>query len=545
MDVHAAPVELDAVCDVRRADVRPVAEQKGLEFGSSVDPTARRPSVVTDEQRLQQVLRNLLSNAFKFTDDGQVALRVAGRRPTRCSTATTRRCRSGRRVRGHDTGIGIADGQAAADLRGLPAGRRHHQPPLRRHGPRPSIRREIARLLGGEIHVESEPGEGSTFTLYLPLRRAAAESPTEPPALDAGAAPGATPAPARPGAGRARRSRCRDELERRPRRASRRATACCSIVEDDAALRAIAARRWRASAASRCIGGAARRGRPGAGAEYRPDAIVLDIGLPDIDGWACCEHLKHHPETRHIPVHIVSAASGGSDALRAGAVGYVEKPVEQRRADAVLREPRAASSSAACARCCGRGRRGAARGDRRADRRRRRRDHRGRPQRGGAEALASSAFDCMVLDLKLPDMSGFELLERDQRATSASRDLPVIVYTGQRPHARGGDAAPAVRRDDHRQGRALARAAARRDRAVPAPRRVAAAGRASAACSSSCTPPTPCSQGKKVLIVDDDVRNIFALASALESHGHARCCSPRTGARRSRCSTQIPTSTSC
>ena len=153
----------------RRADFRPVAEQKGSASPSSSTDDAPATSC-TDEQRLQQVLKNLLSNAFKFTEQGTVELRVDAA-PDERSRATSRshavrvspsRCR--------DTGIGIAAGQAAPHLRGVPAGRRHDQPPYGGTGLGLSISREIARLLGGEIRVESTPGEGSTFTLFLPRR---------------------------------------------------------------------------------------------------------------------------------------------------------------------------------------------------------------------------------------------------------------------------------------------------------------------------------------------------------------------------------------
>ena len=218
--------------------------------------------------------------------------------------------------------------------------------------------------------------------------------------------------------------------------------------------------------------------------EYKPDAIVLDMQLPGLDGWAVLDHLKRHPDTRHIPVHVVTGANNGRQhALRAGAVAFLAKPIEKEH----LEETFAQMSSflerdirnllvvdddetqrQAIGELLGDGD-----------------DVRVTAVGSSEEALAElerRTFDCMVLDLKLPDDAGLS-------AARAGEDRPALLEPAgdhlhrQAADAHRGDEAPALCRDDHRQGRSLARAAARRDLAVPPPRRVTPSRRRSESCS--------------------------------------------------------------
>jgi hypothetical protein len=252
--------------------------------------------------------------------------------------------------------------------------------------------------------------------------------------------------------------------------------------------------------------------------EFKPDAIILDMRLPVMDGWTVLDHLKHHPETRHIPVHIVSGADGRQNALRAGAVAFVEKPITKD----VLDETFGAIESFIA------------------------RDVKNllvveddEQQRdalveliGGGEdvkvtavgsseealqALEDTRVDCMVLDLKLPEMGGFELLERlrsDERFSS----IPVIVYTGKELTRREetqlkkfSDAI--VVKDASSPERLLDETALflhRVERKLPQEKRRMLEQLHSA---------DEVFRGKKILIVDDDVRNVFALTSVLEASG--------------------------
>ena len=157
------------------------------------------------------------------------------------------------------------------------------------------------------------------------------------------------------------------------------------------------------------------------------------------------------------------------------------------------------------------------------------------------EALDLERFDCMVLDLKLPDMGGFALLEKlkeDERHSS----IPVIIYTGKELTRGEETKLQEVRRDDRRQGRELARAAARRDGALPPPRRAEAAQGEAPHAGAVALGRRGASSGKKILIVDDDVRNIFALTSVLEPTAW-RCSTPRTARTASSCCGSTPRST--
>ena len=253
--------------------------------------------------------------------------------------------------------------------------------------------------------------------------------------------------------------------------------------------------------------------------EYKPDAIILDMKLPVMDGWTVLDHLKHHPETRHIPVHIVSAGDGRQNALKAGAVAFVEKPISKEVLEETFGEIRSfidrelkrvlvieddeAQRNAVIELIGG--------GD----------DVEVSAAGSGEEALEALELQRYRLHGARPQASRDGWL----RAAREAQGRPALLLDpGHRLHREGahppgGDEAQEVRRVDRRQGRELTREAARRDFALPPPRRGGSSPRRSAGCWSSCIPPTRSSTSKKILIVDDDVRNVFALTSVLESHG--------------------------
>ena len=330
--------------DVPFADLRTSVEQmfaqiardKGLEF--TIDLDAELPQTIsTDSKRLQQVLKNLLSNAFKFTSQGNVTLRIA---------PATAGWNSEHEGLSHadaviafavsDTGIGIpadkqriifeafqqADGTTSRKYGGTGLGL--------------SISREIARLLGGEIRLVSAPEAGSTFTLYLPLRyRPQPERPDE-----TGAELVAEPARGRNGAGRNLLKRlpappvdaARAELDllgaseiEDDRDAIQPGDRVFLIVEDDLGFARILLEMARETGFKGVV---ALRGDTGLGLArvYKPDAITLDIDLPVIGGWTIFDRLKHDPKTRHIPIHIISVADERQRGLEMGAIAYLQKP---------------------------------------------------------------------------------------------------------------------------------------------------------------------------------------------------------------------------
>ncbi|TMJ17213.1 MAG: response regulator, partial [Alphaproteobacteria bacterium] len=295
---------------------RQLAADKNLDFNVEFD-SSLPATIRTDEKRLQQVVLNLLSNAFKFTAHGSVTLAV--------QTATGGWSPSHPVLRGAeraigisvtDTGIGIpedkqklifeafqqADGTTSRKYGGTGLGL--------------SISREIARLLGGELQVRSKPGEGSTFTLFVPLQ---AVAPTA--ALGGTSAryenTGATIASALPTGFEVTDDR--DVLGDDP---------FVLIVEDDAAFASILLDLAR-EAGLKGVVSTAGAGTLAMARKLQPNAITLDLGLSDIDGFVLLDLLKHDPQTRHVPIHVISGADKLSSALGMGAFGVTEKPADQ------------------------------------------------------------------------------------------------------------------------------------------------------------------------------------------------------------------------
>ncbi|HEX6859941.1 MAG TPA: response regulator, partial [Caulobacteraceae bacterium] len=296
-----------------------VAQAKKLEFAVELESELPR-SMFTDDKRLQQIIKNLLSNAFKFTEKGHVKLKVAkaksGWHSTNDHLNTAGQVLA---ISVSDTGIGIpedkqriifeafqqADGTTSRKYGGTGLGL--------------SISREIARLLGGELKVTSKPGKGSTFTLYLPLNFSPQVSQ---PASSGRAGP--------PLAARALTSQAEEPAESvaDDRDLVTPDDSVVLIVEDDPRFASILLSLVRDSGFKGVVtgeGGAV----PSLARRFGPDAIMLDIGLPDIDGLALLDLLKRTPETRHIPVHLISGDDQRGLGLSMGAFGFTHKPVER------------------------------------------------------------------------------------------------------------------------------------------------------------------------------------------------------------------------
>jgi hypothetical protein len=524
MDVNVGEVKLSDLRDFVERSFRPVSEDKSLDFQIEVHGANVPPTIETDEQRLQQVLKNLLSNAFKFTDQGSVRLRVGVAEGMQFASESLSRAETVLEFAVTDTGVGIAHDKLRLIFEAF---QQADGTTSRRYGGTGlglSISREIARLLGGEIHVESKPGEGSTFTLFLPASYQSVEvKPHDHVEADEivfttdaegnGGAPAAVgvedpeldPALLLPSEVRDDR----DDIQQGDR--------VVLIVEDDAEM----ARTELEVARERGFKGiVALRGDSGLALahEFKPDAIILDMKLPVLDGWSLLERLKQHPDTRHIPVHIVSAGDGRQNALRAGAVAFVEKPVSkegleetfgairtfiEREVKRLLVVEDDEDQRHALVELIGGGEdvevTAVATGE------------------DALEALQLQRYDCMVVDLKLPERSGFDLLDQikqDERLAT----MPVIVYTG-KELTRGETtklrklADTIVVKDASSPERLLDETALflhRVERKLPQEKRRLLEQLHSA---------EEVFKDRKILIVDDDVRNVFALTSVLEAHG--------------------------
>eukprot|EP01114_Cavostelium_apophysatum_P015345 TRINITY_DN4155_c0_g2_i3.p1 TRINITY_DN4155_c0_g2~~TRINITY_DN4155_c0_g2_i3.p1 ORF type:complete len:1359 (+),score=380.41 TRINITY_DN4155_c0_g2_i3:553-4629(+) len=506
---------------------RHMAEAKHLGFDVELAdnlPTA----VMTDTTRLQQVLKNLLSNAFKFTSHGTVSMSIS--LVSSGWTADHPNLVHADAVLAfsvRDTGVGIpsdklqlifeafqqADGSTARKYGGTGLGL--------------SISRELARLLGGEIRVESTVNVGSTFTLYLPYNRAGFinyEQARQPqPARLAPPPVAPTPVSYQPVVQAATDVVTADAVETGSlveyssvlddRGLVTPGDPSVLIVEDDERFAKVLLEFAREKNFKGIV---TQRGDSALSLarDYLPSAILLDIDLPDIDGFTVLDRLKRDPNTRHIPVHVMSSLRERERALRQGAISYINKPVSReamqeefkriqkflmggKRSLLVVEDDMAQRESIVA--LIGNTDIHMVTVDTGSD---------------ALEALESSHFDCMVLDLTLPDISGFDLLDRIG-ANERLRDLPVVIYTAKELSRKEVTklkryAKTIVMKDARSPERLLDETALflhRSQASLPENQRrmleeIHAADGGLA--------------GRKVLIVDDDLRNIFALSTLLE-----------------------------
>ncbi|WP_252272168.1 response regulator [Pseudomonas subflava] len=474
----------------------PLAGDRGLGF--EVELHAGVPEVLfTDRQRLEQILRNLLSNAFKFTERGCVTLSVS-RHDERTLAFAVR-----------DTGIGIALDQQEVIFEAF---RQADGTTNRRYGGTGlglSISRDLAQLLGGSIGVSSVPGEGSVFTLLVAERMDEApriEPQPLPAPVPAPRQPAPVPAVARPAAP------FPDDRELLAERGGR----CVLVVEDEARFARILFDLAHELGYACLVAPGADEGLELARL-HRPDAILLDMHLPDGSGLGVLQRLKDDAQTRHIPVHVVSVEDHSEAALHLGAVGYALKPTSRdqlkdvfgkleaklnqqvKRVLLVEDDPLQRDSIARLI------------GDE---------DIEITAVAFAGEALEKlreTVFDCMIIDLKLPDMQGNELLRR-----MAAEDIcsfpPVIVYTGRN-----------LTRDEEAELMKYSRSII--IKGARSPERLLDEvtlflHKVEAELSSerqrmlkTARSRDKLFEGRRLLLVDDDVRNIFALSSALEQKG--------------------------
>ena len=500
--IQARPeaVSLQRLGEAVRQMFQPVADDRGLAFEVNLEG-AGGDLVETDRQRLEQILKNLLSNAFKFTEKGKVTLSVADAGSNTLAFAVS------------DSGIGISSDQQASIFEAF---QQADGTISRRYGGTGlglSISRELARLLGGRISLQSEPGQGSVFTLVLPRTYDATRvAPRGAPVV----APAPVPVSHRPKPATetptAPLNRAMED-DRDQLMASRR---LLLVVEDDDGFAAILRDLSRELGFQCIVAGTAEEALRLA-KRHRPSAMVLDIGLPDQSGMTVLDVLKRDNETRHIPIHVVSGEDHSQTALSLGAIGYVVKPVDRdtlaevlrsleetltrrvRRVlivedDLVQREAVSQLLQSSDVETVGVG--------------------------TAAECLDQlkiQTFDCMVLDLTLPDASGFSLLETLSRDGGHSHP-PVIVYTGR-------DLSPEHEQQLRRYSSSIIIKGAK------SPERLLDEVSLFLHQVVSELPPEQQKmirqarnrdavlEGRRILIVEDDVRNVYSLTNVLEPRG--------------------------
>jgi CheY-like chemotaxis protein/signal transduction histidine kinase/HAMP domain-containing protein len=485
-----------------------VAEARNLTFNNDFDPALAGAHLTTDPKRLLQVLKNLLSNAFKFTEQGGVRLEAA---PAAGGWSTDHpvlsKADSVVRFTVTDSGIGIPPEKQRIIFEAFQQADAGTSRKYGGTGLGLAISRELASLLGGEIRLSSMPGVGSTFTLYLPGRYvgpATGKGAGAPTAAEAQRAfqPIVLPAP-----------RVDEILD--DREDLQPGDPVLLIAEDDPhyARTLLAMARDHGFKALVATRGAdalqlARR--------YRPTAVSLDIFLPDMLGWTVLSQLKQDPETRHIPVQICTVEEERQHGLERGAFAYLNKPLTtggieaafdriRRFAEAPMRQLLVVEDDPA---------------ERMSIQELIAHDDVNITAVGtGHEALAAMherEYDCVVLDLKLPDMTGFELLAEIQKEPRL-REVPIVVFTGRE-----------LSQEEDAQLRKMAKSIVLKG--VQSPERlldetalflhrvIADLPASKQRMLESITQSDEALIGKKVLVVDDDVRNIFALTSLLERH---------------------------
>jgi len=334
MDIHPAPISVDALLDNVDASFRPTAGQKGLAFGVEVNSSV--PTLVySDEQRLQQILRNLLSNAVKFTHTGSVTLRVSPADPEMEFTGPLRDTESVIAFAVIDTGIGIAEDKLELIFGAFQQADGTTSRGYGGTGLGLSISRDIARLLGGEIHATSEPGHGSTFTFYLPDKQEPDVADHDISRTTAAFSPGSSAANGIAGSVNVTSS---GQLNGQRRPAPGAAPepdplngAKVLIVDDDVRnVFALASVFERYGAHVRY----AENGRQGMEILDREDDIglvLMDVMMPELDGYATTAAIRQRPEFTDLPIIAVTAKAMKGDrakSIAAGASEYVTKPVD-------------------------------------------------------------------------------------------------------------------------------------------------------------------------------------------------------------------------
>lgn len=513
MELRPEEIDLEEVERGLVAQFDHMARSQGLTL--TVERAADAPRTISsDPQRLGQVLRNLVGNALKFTEEGGVTVRFAAPAPDVALRRSGLSSRQAFAVHVIDTGIGIPIEKQRIIFEAF---QQADSGDRRRYGGTGlglSISRELAALLGGEIQLESVPGAGSTFSLYLPVRVGgdAPARPTVP--TSEGLAPARPRTAPPPPAARPEAPRPAGHVED-DRHQIGDHDHVILVIEDDVRFARIVAQHVR-ERGLRCL--LAHSGEEGLALarEHRPDGVVLDIQLPKMDGWAVLHALKQDVALRHIPVHIVSVEEFSARNLRLGAIGHAAKPIAREQLDEMIRRLEAASAEAPkrvlvveddavmrreTVRIVGSANAAVTEVDTGA---------------AALAALAESRFDLAIMDLGLPDMQGLELLRRAGEARLALP--PVIIHTNRELTSEEeltlrSYADSIIVKDVRSQERLIDEVALFLHRVVrdlPEENR-----RAILRLHES----NDALRGKTVLIVEDDMRTMFAMARLLASHG--------------------------
>ncbi|HYF67594.1 MAG TPA: response regulator [Ohtaekwangia sp.] len=512
MELDIEPVSFEEISSAMTSMFSEVAKSKLIDFTIKVNQRSiGRKALETDRQRLEQILRNLLSNAFKFTDrNGQVVLSID--RPSSGVTFKNMKLAEATEVvafKVTDNGIGIPEHKQSIVFEAFQQADGSTKRKYGGTGLGLSICRELAQALGGEVQLQSDEGKGSTFTLYLPFRINAAQG-----------AVNVSKFPER----QVEKSYVEDNVQQfvpdsdimDDRNDVNESDKVLLIIEDDAAfakllLDFVRARNYK--------GVVATQGNVGLSyaRQYKPDAILLDLKLPVMDGMEVLQQLKADPQLRHLPVQIISAHDLRKEGISLGAFDFIKKPVTKERLQEafdsieefinrklkrlLIVEDNLQQNKAICE-LIGNG------------------DVKCYSAFSGNDAmemLHNEKFDCVIVDIGLPDMLGFELL-RKIKADNTLNKIPIVVYTAkdltkEESHVLSKLASTVVLKTVHSFERLLDETTLflhRVESRLPKEKQniIRKLHRTDEVLKN-----------KNILVVDDDMRNIYSLTNALEEEG--------------------------
>ena len=511
-------LELEDLQDYVDRNFRHVAESRRLEFAVVLQPGLAQ-TMTTDAKRLQQVLKNLLSNAFKFTERGRVVVDVRqADSGWNQENETLTKAHSVLAFSVADTGIGIPDEKQQIIFEAFQQADGSTSRKYGGTGLGLAISREIARMLGGEIRLASRLGEGSTFTLYLPsnyvpvkTRRAEAAEAQARNQAEVGEKLRALHTAAQHAL---ERTQFVEQVEddRRDIKASDRVIL---VVDNDNGFTRYM-REFAHERGFKALVSAHGTAALSLAQDFKPHAITLDLRLPDIDGWRILDHLKSDLVTRHIPVYMISTEEECELGLRRGAIAAINKPISREQIDdlftGIVAFNDRSTRSLLVVEDDDAQRRSIldlVGGD----------DILVASAATGGEALAAlerDHYDCVVVDLGLPDMTGFQLIDRIRRSDQISR-LPIVVYTGRDLAKREVQQLRRVAR------KILVKGVQSPERlldetALCMHRVIARMPEDKRRMIEELYSPAAVLAGRRVLVVDDDIRNIFAMTSVLERH---------------------------
>ena len=499
LEIRPENVFLPNVFSILEKMFDPLAKEKNLQFSIKIDPGVSE-RIFTDRQRLEQILKNLLSNAFKFTEKGHITLHITRNLDRKLSLSVI------------DTGIGVQKEQQEVIFEAF---RQADGTTNRKYGGTGlglSISRDLARLLGGSVEVESVPGQGSRFTLVLPeIYDEFAIAAPSPKVYTSSASSVPVPTLTVPTKVKSVVRASDDRGNLKPRDPT------ILIVEDDMQFARILLDLAH-ELHYKCVIAQDAEEALELAQTLVPSAIFLDMMLPDRSGLTVLDQLKQDPKTRHIPVQVISGHDYSEKALHMGAIGYILKPAKRDQLKAAFAKFDSKNSQ--------KNKRVLIVEDDKLQRESLTKLIAGlnveitavELAEEALKALKKDAYDCVVIDLKLPDMSGEQLLRQMTEQDALNVLPPVIVYTG-----------TSLSLDDEDRLRKFSRAII--IKGAKSPDRLldeiglflhspeSALSTENRELLKNMRNNEHVFEGTKILVVDDDVRNIFALTAALEQKG--------------------------